>query len=104
MTVPPYERQQLGDNWRPQQFGHWRSRGYDCLGPSATEILMLILDGVVTIRELSNKVGLTPSVTRGHVRRLRGLGLVAWTCNGRDPIRSLCQHVDLSDYWPIILE
>jgi hypothetical protein len=97
------DRQQLGDNWRPQQFGYWRARGIDCLGPSASEILLLIMDGVDNIMTLADKMSLSASVTTGHVRRLCGLQLVSWTFKRGAKITPLVRIVDRSDYEPITL-
>lgn len=72
------ERQQLGPNWRPQQMTHWRKRGIEVLGPSATEILLLIMDGTDTILKLSAAMDMSVSAITGHVRRMQGMGLVMW--------------------------
>ena len=58
----PWLPQQLGDNWKPQQFGHWRTHGYECLGPTATHIFFLILDGTDTITALAAKIGMSPKL------------------------------------------
>lgn len=95
--------QQLGDNWRPQQFGHWRTHGYEALGPSATDLLFMIMDGVDTITKLARKSGLSATVITGHVRRMTGMGIVTWKCRRGEPITSNVRELNISEWggwWP----
>jgi DNA-binding MarR family transcriptional regulator len=85
----PGESQQLGPNWRPQQFTYWKHRGIVALGPTATEILLLITNGHDTILKLAARMGLSISATTSHVNRLKGLGLVQWSRAARKPIVAL---------------
>lgn len=78
------------------RLNRWRYRGIDCLGPTATEILMLIIDGTSSVTQLSRIMGLSMSATTNHLRRLRGLGLIDWTYKRAESITPACTLVDVN--------
>lgn len=86
-TTKGSDRQQLGPNWRGQQFTHWKLRGITAFGPTATRILLLIMDGCDTTLKLAAEMDLSVSGTVSHVRRLRAAGLVRWVTG--EPITAL---------------
>jgi hypothetical protein len=83
----------VGQGRRNSQIGRWQQRGVEALGASATEILLLIIDGHNSIAKLRRANGLSLSATGGHVRRLKGKGLVQWSLLRGDPITPLVGRV-----------
>jgi len=85
--------QQLGPNWRPLQFDYWRRRGVDALGPSTTQVLLLVLEGCDSVLKLSTETGLSTAAVSGHLNRLKSRGLVHWSKRRTDTIRPTCEYV-----------
>jgi hypothetical protein len=75
-------------------------RGFEAVGPTATELLFHVMDGVESIHDLRDRTGLSTSCVQGHVRRLTGLGLVQWTCKRGDPILPLVEFV--TNVWDVL--
>ena len=45
---------------------------------TARRALVAVLDGARTVRDVAAAIDRSPTVTFGHLRHLRALGLVAW--------------------------
>jgi DNA-binding transcriptional ArsR family regulator len=71
------------------QFQRLRNRGVEVIAPTYTRTFFAILDGVNTVRKLVLATQMVESTVSGHLKRLRGWGLVEWDADRGSVIRPL---------------
>jgi DNA-binding transcriptional ArsR family regulator len=67
----------------------WRNQGVDVIAPTYVRTLMAVMNGAATVREVAQAVGMAETTTGGHLKRLRGWGLVEWDQRRAGTIRPL---------------
>lgn len=50
----------------------------DYIGGYAARVLLAVVNGARTVREIAERVGLAPSTAQGYLKALRVQGLVSW--------------------------
>jgi DNA-binding transcriptional ArsR family regulator len=66
------------------------------IGNSATRVLLAVLSGASTYRELVKVTGSRPATVNYHLKRLRDAGLVEWDPRCQGTLRSAVSVVALT--------
>ena len=59
-------------------YQRWRNKGIDVIAPTYVRTFLAVLGGARTVRQVSEATGIAETTTGGHLKRLKGWGLVDW--------------------------
>jgi DNA-binding transcriptional ArsR family regulator len=85
-------------------FQSWRNHGIDVIAPTYVRTFFAVLNGATTVREIAAAVGMAETTTAGHLKRLRGWGLITWDAKRAGTIVPLygLVRLDVVEYGDIL--
>src|SRR4029077_15288511 len=75
----------------------WRNHGQEVIAPTYVRTFFAVLEGATTVRQVAKVTGLAETTAAGHLKRLKGWGLVDWGVTRAGNIRPNVYLVPLCD-------
>lgn len=74
-------------------YQHWRKHGYEVVPPTYVHTFIAILAGADTVRQVAKVIDMAETTAAGHLKRLRGWGLIDWDLARAGTIRPIVGQV-----------
>lgn len=79
-------------------FQQWRTQGHEAIPPTYTRTFFAVLRGADTVRLVARATGLAETTASGHLKRLKGWGLIDWGVTRAGNIKPTVGLVPLANH------